>query len=185
MTDTDQKTKKKVEQTLSEVSKLTFRIQNALSHVAESGGDIRSMLGDLRAMAETAEGKSDALAAAGLPKERRRRKKDKPVSALPKEYPSKPAPQGARRRPKWGEIDKRVVWFWFGRDRRLVREGKSADAPRITRRNILHFLAEMNCPKRGAFGLASWRDLGVSMRTPEEVLSCIRSVRDAASRRRK
>ena len=71
MTDTDQKTKRKVEQMLSEVSKLTFRIQNALSHVAESGGDIRQMLGDLRAMAETAEGKSDALAAAGLPKEMR------------------------------------------------------------------------------------------------------------------
>ena len=179
-----------------EAERLTFRIYNALAAGAEAGADISPALALLRSLAERAEARGEQEAAdlgrAAMP--------DTPQPA-PRPAPEDP-PKRKRRR-NWGELDKWVVYSAFGDRLSRRKTGRGgAHGWDISPKEINALLSRILHQRMyGAFGLeipglhrgdvskelpgaVTLADMGVTMQTPADIRSCIRSLRDQSNRRK-
>ncbi len=185
---------------LGELARLSARLENALAAGAEAGADISPALALLRSLAERAEAGGELEAAdlgrAGMPDAQEPQTPEAPEPA-PEEPPKR------KRRRNWGKLDKWVVFSAFG-DRVLRRETGRGGAHGwdITPKEIHALLVRIFHQRMyGAFGLeipglhrgddfkelsgaVTLADMGVTMQTPADIRSCIRSLRDQSKRRK-
>jgi hypothetical protein len=167
-----------------ELALLVARLDNALSAQMEGGADISAPLAALRTLAERAE-TGTPMESAALP-----------PPAMPPEA-EKPGRAKRKRRPNWNAVDKWAVALMFGTDRITRHKTGGTHGSEIRSEDLWRALGELDTCRRyairkipagecregsGVWGAMTLRELGATMRTADDVRSCIRALRDDSER---
>ena len=164
---------------MRDAERLSVRIENAVAAIVETGGDPAPILAALSRIADAAERGTPCLADAVLsdPPDHDART----VAAKPRE---RLKGETRMRRRKWGAVDLALVWqFFFPPGRgvlgRRLREAGRGDEENATASG---FVRHVGLKRYGPGACFTARDLGCTIRTEQEVKSCLRAVRDRKRR---